>query len=155
MTRTRILAAMMALLAAGSAAAQGIYRWTDENGKVQYGTNPPASAKAREVRDRVNSYSGPVEVQRAPAPAPGKSAVAAAQVVMYATSWCGYCAQARAYFAKKGIAFVEHDVEKSAAANADFKRLGGKGVPLIVYAGYTMSGFNEQGFESLVARAKR
>jgi glutaredoxin len=74
---------------------------------------------------------------------------------MYATSWCQYCAQARAYFARAGIAYVEHDVEKSASANAEFKRLGGRGVPLIVVGREKLNGFSEQGFEHLLARAAR
>jgi glutaredoxin len=74
-------------------------------------------------------------------------------VVMYATSWCSHCAKARDYFARAGIAYVEHDVEKSAGANAEFKRLGGRGVPLIVVGREKMSGFSEQAFEHLMARA--
>lgn len=77
------------------------------------------------------------------------------QVVMYATSWCPYCAKARAYFARAGIAYVEHDVEKSASANAEFKRLGGRGVPLILVGRERMNGFSEQGFEDMLARASR
>ncbi|MEO8717509.1 MAG: glutaredoxin domain-containing protein [Burkholderiales bacterium] len=76
-------------------------------------------------------------------------------VVMYATSWCPYCAKARAYFARSGIAYVEHDVEKSANASAEFKRLGGRGVPLIVVGREQMDGFSEVAFEFLMARATR
>lgn len=85
--------------------------------------------------------------------APQARAESTPGVVMYATSWCPYCAKARAYFAKSGIAYVEHDVEKSAGANAEFKRLGGRGVPLIVVGRERMSGFSEQAFEHLIARA--
>ncbi len=77
------------------------------------------------------------------------------QVVMYATSWCPYCAKARAYFARKGIAYVEHDIEKSVAASVEFKRLGGRGVPLIYIGQERMSGFHEQEFDILLARARR
>lgn len=76
-------------------------------------------------------------------------------VVMYATAWCQYCAQAREYFARSGIAYIEHDVEKSASANAEFRRLGGRGVPLIVVGREKMNGFSEQGFEDLLARTSR
>ena len=159
MTRLLLFAASIALLGAAGAAAQGIYRWTDEKGKIHYGSTPPAHGKAAVLRERISSYEGPVQVQRAPAPAQagkaGKPAIVAGPVVMYATDWCGYCAKARAYFARNGIAYVEHDVEKSASANAEFKRLGGNGVPLIVHGGQKMSGFSEQGFESLVARSAR
>jgi glutaredoxin len=75
------------------------------------------------------------------------------QVVMYATSWCPYCAKARAYFKKNRIAYVEHDIEKSAAVNAEFKRLGGRGVPLILVGREKMSGYSEQGLDALFARA--
>lgn len=76
-------------------------------------------------------------------------------VVMYATSWCPYCAQARAYFAKNGIAYVEHDVEASAAAHAEFRRLGGRGVPLIFVGEERIDGFNELAFEFALVKASR
>jgi glutaredoxin len=76
-------------------------------------------------------------------------------VVMYATAWCPYCAKARAYFAESGIAYVEYDVEKSATAQAQFKRLGGRAVPLIVVGHEKMNGFSEIGFEFLMAAAAR
>jgi len=135
----RLILAVLALLVAASSAAQ-VYRWTDENGRVMYGSQPPTSAKAKVVEDRIQSYSAPATTQA---------------VVMYATSWCGYCAQARAYFAKNRIRYVEYDVEKDAAAKAEFKRLGGRGVPLIVQGGSVMRGFSEQSFEAFIARAAR
>lgn len=117
---TRTLLVFLALVAAGAAAAQGIYR----------------------------------EANTAPA-VPRTQAAAAGPVVMYATSWCPYCAKARAYFGRKGIAYTEYDVEKSPTANAEFKRLGGRGVPLILVGREKMSGFSEEGFDALLARASR
>ena len=138
----RLLLACLALLVAANAAAQ-IYRWTDEKGHVVYGNEPPAGTKPEVVQDRINSYGGPPEVRQA------------VPVVLYATSWCPYCAQARAYFAKKGVSYIEHDVEKSAAAQAEFKRLGGRGVPLIVHGANVMRGFREQSLDALLARNGR
>jgi len=151
---TRLLVAGLLILATGAAAGQAIYRWTDDKGRVQYGSQPPPNVKARPVADRVNSYEGPVEVRRAPA-SPTNAAREAGPVVMYSTSWCTYCAQARAYFAGRRIRYQEYDVEKSAEANAEYKRLGGRGVPLILHGGQMMSGFSEQSFEALVARSSR
>lgn len=153
MTSLRVLLASLVLLAAAASAdAQTVYRWTDAQGKVHYTSDPPANAKASAIRSRVNSYSAPAKVEPV-AGAPKVQAGAALPVVMYATSWCPHCAKARDYFAKSGIAYVEHDVEKSAGANAEFKRLGGRGVPLIVVGREKMSGFSEQAFEHLLARA--
>jgi glutaredoxin len=74
---------------------------------------------------------------------------------MYATAWCPYCAKARAYFKRTNTAFVEHDIEKSADAHAEFKRLGGRGVPLILVGNEKLRGFSELAFESAYARAER
>jgi glutaredoxin len=76
-------------------------------------------------------------------------------VVMYATSWCPYCAKARAYFQRTGTAYTEHDIEKSSEARAEFKRLGGRGVPLILVGNEKVAGFSELAFESAYARAER
>jgi len=42
-----------------------------------------------------------------------------------------------------------------AAVVAEFKRLGGRGVPLILVGTQKMSGFSEQGLDALLARAGR
>jgi acetolactate synthase-1/2/3 large subunit len=65
------------------------------------------------------------------------------------------CKELSEVFARSGIAYVEHDVEKSARANAEFRRLGGRGVPLIVVGREKLNGFSEQGFEYMLARAAR
>ena len=144
-----VTAAVLALAAAG-AGAQGVYRWTDAQGKVYYTDKPPPNAKSTEVADRINSYAGPPTVTERR----GASAAETPGVVMYATSWCPYCKQARAYFQQQGIAYAEHDIERSAAANAEFKLLGGRGVPLILVGNQVMKGFSEKRFESLRAKSK-
>jgi glutaredoxin len=93
--------------------------------------------------------------------APASQPVALAQpvqqvpVVMYATAWCPYCARARAYFKRTNTAYVEHDIERSAEAHAEFRRLGGRGVPLILVGEEKLRGFSELAFESAYARAER
>lgn len=86
---------------------------------------------------------------------PQSQPAAAVPVVMYATAWCPYCAKARAYFKRTNTAYVEHDIEKSADAHAEFRRLGGRGVPLILVGSEKLRGFNELAFESAYARAER
>lgn len=146
------------LVACAPAGAKEVYRWTDANGKVHYGEQPPAGAKGTSaVADRLSSPSGSVASGKPQKPAAGDPPKAAGSItpVMYATEWCGYCAQARKYFAKKGIRYVEHDVEKSASANAEFRRLGGKGVPLILVGEQKMNGFSEPAMEAMLAKAAK
>lgn len=71
------------------------------------------------------------------------------KVVMYSTSWCGYCRKARKYFKANDIKFVEHDIERNLAAKQDYDRLGGNGVPLIVVGENKMNGFSRKRFDRL------
>jgi len=68
-----------------------------------------------------------------------------ARVVMFATSWCPYCAQARELFAAKGVRYVEFDIERDheeARFQKEVLRLGG-GVPTIVIGNRLVIGFDE------------
>ena len=154
----RLLLGCLAVLVAVNAAAE-VYRWTDEKGRVVYGNEPPADAKKTVVEDRINSYidsySGPPKVQRVSARRAPPPAAGTIPVVLYATSWCPHCASARAYFAKNKISYVEHDIEKDAAAHAEYKRLGGRGVPFIVHGANVMRGFSEKSFQALLGRNGR
>jgi glutaredoxin len=141
---------VVALLFAAPAAAQ-VYKWTDPSGKVHYGDRPPDDAKKQELKIRIPSYDGPVQVRDWSAVLGTRAGAATAgQVTMYSTSWCGHCKNARNYFAAKRIAYREIDVEKSPEAAREFKSLGGSGVPLILVGGRAMSGFSPEAFEALL-----
>jgi glutaredoxin 3 len=58
--------------------------------------------------------------------------MAAAQVIMYVTAWCPYCARARAVLEGKGVDFQEIDVDAVPGAQADMVARCGRGsVPQI------------------------
>ena len=145
------LAVVLGVLSAG-AASQTIYRWVDGNGRVHYTSEkPPEGAKGAALQSRISSYSGtPVVSGKAPAPA---AAAARAEVKMYSTDWCGYCRQAREYFARNGIRYTEVDIEKSAAARSEYDRLGGRGVPVILVGAQRMNGFSEPSMSALLKSA--
>lgn len=65
-------------------------------------------------------------------------------VVLYATSWCGYCQKTRALFDEYDIEYYEYDVEKSVEGRKQRKQLGGNGVPVVVINGTVVKGFNRQ-----------
>ncbi len=71
------------------------------------------------------------------------------KVVMYATSWCPYCQQARHYFREQGIPYIEHDIEKDAHAKRAYKDFGGRGVPVIFVGKRRMNGFSVAGFNKM------
>ena len=89
------------------------------------------------------------------AAAPVASAVAPAprdnDVIIYRTSWCGYCKKAAAYLQAKGVKFVEKDIEKDPAARQDMLRRAERagvpqsalqGVPILAVHGRIIPGFD-------------
>lgn len=63
-------------------------------------------------------------------------------VVMFSTSWCPYCTKARTWFAEHQVDFVEYDVEKSPQAAAHYRKLRGRGTPLVVIGDEVIQGYS-------------
>ena len=74
------------------------------------------------------------------------------QVVMYATETCTYCVKARAWFKEQNISWEERDINVSAAANKEWKDLGGVGTPLILVNGKPFHGFSQSQLEVEVSK---
>jgi hypothetical protein len=55
---TAVLIATLTLMATDAMAADGVYRWVDENGDVHYGDNPPRQANAEAVDIQSDASSG-------------------------------------------------------------------------------------------------
>ncbi|MFO1350087.1 MAG: glutaredoxin family protein [Gammaproteobacteria bacterium] len=64
------------------------------------------------------------------------------KVVLYATSWCGYCAKTRQFLTQNDIPYFEYDIEKSEEGQDQFEELGGRGVPLVLVKGQPIFGYN-------------
>lgn len=63
-------------------------------------------------------------------------------VILYATSWCGYCSKTKDFLRKNNIHFVEYDIEKSTAGKEQFSRLNGDSVPLLIVKSELVHGYN-------------
>ncbi len=142
----RALLALLAILAAPASAAGDVYKWTDAEGRVHFGDRPPADAAAEEVK--ILSFEGPAEVDKAPV-----ANRAYQSVVLYSTAWCGVCKRAKAHLKARGVAFTEFNIEMNGLARAEFKRLGGQGVPLILVGDQRMKGFNATRLDKLLQDA--
>ena len=44
------------------------------------------------------------------------------KVVLYSTSWCGYCKRSASYMRQQNIPVIERDIESNAAYEAEYKR---------------------------------
>lgn len=67
----------------------------------------------------------------------------ATPVVMYATTDCSYCEQARVLFANEQVAYTELRIDESTQAEADFVQRGGRGVPLLYIGDRRIAGYRE------------
>ena len=75
-------------------------------------------------------------------------------IILYSSRGCHFCRQAKAYFKARKIAFREYDVEQDAKGRRDFKRLRGRGVPIILLGKRRMDGFEPARFEHLWKKAQ-
>ena len=128
-----------------------LYKWTDKNGNIVYGDQPPENFELKQITGTISSVRT-VKVEPFKFDASLISQPKAGQaktVIMYSTSWCGYCKKAAQHFRRKGIEFTELDIEKSSRAAKQYKQLNGRGVPLILIGKQRMSGFSAPYFDRI------
>ena len=70
--------------------------------------------------------------------------VVAQDVVMYTTSTCPYCAQARQWLQANHVPFVECNIERSVSCSSEFERQGAPGVPLMQVRSQWRIGFDPE-----------
>jgi glutaredoxin-like YruB-family protein len=151
-----MLLALAACILAAAAFGQ-VYKWTDSTGKTHYGDRPPEGTQTEKLKLDVRSHEGPAQVSNWAAVIRKKSPEAATaksqSITMYSTSWCPHCKRAKAYFAERGIAYDEIDIEANEKNRREFKEAGGGGVPLIIVGDKAMRGFDPQGMDALLKRS--
>lgn len=126
-----------------------ILKWTDENGNIHFTDRVPIKANSEEIKIKINSYTARPIIKELAAVFQRSD-----KIVMYSTARCGYCKKAKRYFKKNRIPFKEYDVEKSNKGKSDYKKLNGKGVPIILIGKKKMVGFSIASFEALYRKAK-
>lgn len=75
------------------------------------------------------------------------------EVVMYTTTECTYCHQAKAWLDSQGFAFTECNMSIDARCEREFTGYGGSGTPLLLVRGKAMNdGFDSNEFLALLQR---
>jgi glutaredoxin len=143
--KTAWMALVTVLLLPAAVTRADIYKWTDAGGHVHFGDKVPAAQRAEPVTVRVNSYTHVTYDLPPPDAAPAEGG----QVILYGTSWCTYCRQARLYFQANHIAFADRDIEASAEARREYDALHARGVPVILVGNKRMNGFSPEGFRAI------
>ncbi len=150
-----------------AAGGSGFYKVVEANGTVRFVSSlaevPAAQRPAAERLDLAPIARARKTNRRAPSPQAVKQlAVAKAtpqaaaargnhEVVVYTTSWCGWCKKTRAWLDTQGIDYENRDVEANAAWAEEMHDLTGSGgVPVIVIDGEVIKGFNQAQMEKLL-----
>jgi len=124
------------------------YKWTDENGVVQFSNDQPDQKSVEEIEIRVNTYKG-INYDESVVDSSPLKTNRSKKVIMYGASWCGYCAKARRYFKSNNIKFTEYDIEKNRKAKARYDKLGARGIPVIFVGKKRMNGFSVDSFKRI------
>jgi len=142
---------LLCLVAVGAGA--NIYTWVDEQGRTHYSDTKPKDQKTKTVTPKIITYKSPSieynELFKQFDSTKREQAKRGKRVVMYSAEWCGVCKTARRYFEDNNIAFMEYDIDKDEQAKADFKKLNGRGVPIILVGKKRLNGFNVASFKQV------
>ena len=151
MKKIHLLTACLALFffMASPAGSGQLFKWVDDQGNVHYGDSPPENARLKRITGKVSSYTSVSVEDFVYDPGNITQRKRSKGVVMYSTSWCGYCKKAALHFRKNNIPFTEHDIEKSEQAAKEYKKLNGRGVPIILIGDQRMNGFNAAAFDRI------
>ena len=120
-----------------------------------------AEGLRKKVGPTLGSVQGPGETAPAGATDAGSKTPSALDpngavrpaVIVYGASWCGACHQAMAYMKKKGIAFVEKDIEKDTGAEREMRSklaragINSGSIPILDVRGKILVGFSEQSLD--------
>jgi glutaredoxin len=143
------------------AVAETLYKSVGPDGRVVYSDRPPPDGRIEKTMTFENLPSSPLpasavahlEQLRKTEPA-SASNMATSGVVLYSATWCGYCKQAKAYLAGKGVQYQEFDVDTKTGMAAYAQAGGRKGVPLLLADGQRVQGFSRVAYDAFFANRR-
>lgn len=129
------------------------YRYTDDSGSVRFVTS--LAEVPRHLRDRARPVTQN-RVQRAPASAAAKAPPRATRkeraepalarnrdVIVYTTSWCGWCRKTLAFLDQNGIGYENRDIEADDAWRDELEeKTGGTSIPVVEIDGEIIRGYD-------------
>lgn len=150
--KIRATFAVLIFATAFAAGAQQLYRWTDENGRVNV-TDTPPPASARDVQTKRGGGGAAAEESQQPYEL--RTAVRDYPVTLYTSPNCkDPCAAARALLNKRGVPFKEVQVWDE-PSNEELKRVsGGDDVPTLVVGRSVHRGYAQAPYDALLDSAR-
>lgn len=146
--------------------APGYWRYSEPGGAVRFVgslAEVPEAARgsARRIATAAPARGAPARRASAPRPArarpaeppprPVARAVESGSVVVYTTSWCGWCRKTLAWLDARGVAYENRDIEDDPAWAAELRRkTGSQSIPVVDVDGRIVRGFDPQALEELL-----
>lgn len=147
----------------------GFYKIVEPNGTVRFVSNlsqvpasrrddaqrlamAPSTTDKSRVRAAPNRERGKQIAVADAAPPAAPAPPSARDVVIYTTTWCGWCNKTRAWLDAQGVSYVNKDIEDDPDAGDEMRELtgGDSGIPVVVIDGEVIQGYNERKMASLL-----
>jgi glutaredoxin len=145
--RVFAFSALAALALAGAASAAQLYRWVDEQGRVEWrDTPPPANAKNVEQRTM-----GGNTIQTSTLPYSVQQAVKNFPVTLWVFECGEPCTNARNHLARRGVPHTVRDAQKE--YDVLKKVTGSRDVPVLVLGTRTIKGYLAQEWDAALDSA--
>ncbi len=126
--------------------------WRDRAGRIEF--EAPLEPGAPAARKRPGKPRRPRRGGQGGADLAVRPVSAAAPVIVYTTSWCGYCRQTLELLEKKGVAYENRDVEQNRRWARELVDLtGSTGVPVVVIEDEVIRGYDPRRLRRLLRRA--
>jgi glutaredoxin len=156
-----ILFSYFFLLPATSGISAEIYKWKDKDGNIFFSDTPPPSGADLEIKKfKEDPIERPKKKEDIPKSQNGalreKRSYGNINVIMYMTSWCGYCRKARDYIHSLNVDLVEYNIEKDKSKREEMlsKSGGSTGVPLIDIEGIIIKGYNPDAIKAAIEKRR-
>ena len=108
------------------------------------GADTRGARKWKYVQTRTRARPDPEPREEAAKAAGEKRPYADVKVLAYVTSWCPFCAKARALLGTLGVSVTEYDIEREPARKAEMVAKSGRtGIPFLDIEGIQIAGFDE------------
>jgi glutaredoxin len=143
-----------------SAVSAEIYKWKDKDGNIVFSDSPPPPGVDAEIkkfkeepkeRPKAKEDLSKTKIESLREKRPYGSV----NVIMYMTSWCGFCRKAREYIRSLDVNLIEYDVEKDRSKREEFlRKSSGGGVPLIDVEGIIIKGYNPGAIKEAVEKRR-
>ena len=77
----------------------------------------------------------------------------APRITLYTAPGCGHCRQLKDFLRRNRIPHGEQDISRSRRAETEFRRLGARGVPVLVIGKERVDGFNPKRLTQVLRKA--